>query len=114
MNKINLNIQRFSGGSYNYEFYRVEDEYVGKMYDLELNELIKDLVPVLKSLEWWQSADTSEENYRKDVEKFKNKWFKGKRGDRLKKIIDDEIDKTKKKLYQLIGFSDDGNKDIKK
>lgn len=109
MSNINLNIQRFSGGSYNYEFYRVEDEYVGKMYDLELNELIKDLVPVLKSLEWWQSGDTSEEVYRKDVEKFKNKWFKGNREDRLKKIINDEIDKTKKELYQSIGFGGNGN-----
>nr|DAQ91338.1 MAG TPA: hypothetical protein [Caudoviricetes sp.] len=106
MNKIKLNIQRFSGGSYDYEFYRIEDKYVGRMYDLELDQLIKDLVPLLKSLEWWQSCDTSEEVYREDVTKFKDKWFKTKREDRLKKIIDDEVNKTKKELYQLIGVEE--------
>ena len=106
MNKIKLNIHRFSGGSYDYEFYRIEDKYVGRMYDLELDQLIKDLVPLLKSLEWWQSCDTSEEVYREDVTKFKDKWFKTKREDRLKKIIDDEVNKTKKELYQLIGVEE--------
>lgn len=30
-----------SGGSYNYEFGRIEDEYVGKMYDSQLNAMMK-------------------------------------------------------------------------
>lgn len=109
MNKIKLNIQKFSGGSYNYEYLNVENEYVGAMYDLELDELIKDLVPVLKSLEWWQSCDTSEEDYREDVTKFKNKWFKATREDRLKDYIDKKVNKTKKELYQLIGVGGDSN-----
>lgn len=41
-----------SGGSYNYEFGRIEDEYVGKMYDSQLNAMMKDLVDLLRDLEW--------------------------------------------------------------
>ena len=65
-----------SGGSYNYEFIRVEDEYVDKMFDDELNSLMKDLVKLLHDLEWWQSSDYGEEDYRKTVDKFKKKYLK--------------------------------------
>ena len=104
MELLKLDIQKFSGGSYDYKFYVVDEYYNGRMYDLELNELIKDLVPILKSVEWWQSADTSEENYRKDVAEFKKKWFGTPRKDRLKTLIDKHIEETKKELYQLIGL----------
>ena len=103
MNKLKLNIQMFSGGSYGYKFYTVDEYYNGKMYDLELNDLINDLIPLLKSVEWWQSGDTSEEDYRKDIDAFKKKWFETPRRERLKKLIDNRIDETKKELYQLIG-----------
>ena len=33
-----------SGGSYCYMFGRIEEEYVGRMYDSQLNEMMKDLV----------------------------------------------------------------------
>lgn len=88
MNKLKLNIQMFSGGSYDYKFYTVDEYYNGKMYDLELNDLINDLIPLLKSVEWWQSGDTNEEDYRKDIDAFKKKWFETPRRERLKKFSD--------------------------
>jgi hypothetical protein len=65
-----------SGGSYNYSYMTVEDQYSNRMHDVELNDLIKDLVPILKAVEWWQSGDHGEEYYRKIVSEFKKKWFK--------------------------------------
>ena len=41
------------------------------MYDVEMNDLIKDLCIVLHDLEWWQSCDSSEERYRKTLSTFK-------------------------------------------
>ena len=64
-----------SGGSYNYEYSRVEDQYVEMMYDDELNDMMEDLVKVLHDLEWWQSGDYSEDDYRESVKQFKDKWF---------------------------------------
>lgn len=48
-----------SGGSYNYMYCRVEDEYVDRMYDSQLNSMMKDLCELLHDLEWWQSCDYS-------------------------------------------------------
>ena len=38
--------------------------------------IVKDLAEVCHDLEWWQSCDIGEDDYRKTVEKFKEKWFK--------------------------------------
>lgn len=92
-----------SGGSYNYIYSRLKDECGNNMYDAEMNDLINDLCEVLHDLEWWQSCDTSEESYRKTLTKFKKKWFKGNREERLKGYIDQQLAIVKKQLYDLIG-----------
>lgn len=101
-----------SGGSYNYRYCDVEEEYVGHMFDAELDELIKDLVPVLKAVEWWQSCDTGEETYRKAVQKFKKKWLSGDlRQERLNEIINGKINELRSELMKMIGvleFESDG------
>lgn len=96
-----------SGGSYNYRYCDVEDEYVGRMYDPELDELIKDLVPVLKAVEWWKSCDTCERSYREAVKKFKDKWLSGNtRTDRLTEIINGKVEELRKDLLTMIGVID--------
>lgn len=92
-----------SGGSYNYIYCRLEEECDGRMYDAEMNDLIRDLCEVLHDLEWWQSCDTSEDSYRKVLSDFKQKWFKGDREQRLKGYIDEQIGIVRSQLYSLIG-----------
>ena len=41
-----------SGGSYNYMYCRINDEYIDRMFDSQLNSMMKDLVDVLHDLEW--------------------------------------------------------------
>ena len=91
-----------SGGSYCYISSRLDDECVGRMYDIELNDLVKDLCDVLHDLEWWQSGDIGEKDYRDTVRKFKEKWFNENRDERLKNYIDSRIDEVKSELYELI------------
>lgn len=91
-----------SGGSYNYSYSTVEDEYINRMHDVELNDLISDLVPILKAVEWWQSGDHSEEYYREIVSEFKKKWFKQTRAKRLEKLIAEECDKLKDELIKTL------------
>lgn len=98
-----------SGGSYDYICYKLERECAGRMYDAEMNDLIRDLVIVLNDLEWWQSGDRSEEDYRSTLSKFKEKWFKGSRKSRLKGYIDEQINDLRDQLYALIGEKEDGN-----
>ena len=91
-----------SGGSYGYLCYQVEDEYVGAMYDPELDEMMKDLSKLLHDLEWWRSADYGEDSYRKTVKEFKAKWFCGDRKERLEKIIHQECDKLRDELLKMV------------
>lgn len=98
-----------SGGSYNYAYATVRDEYCGQMHDKELDSMITDLIEVLHDLEWWQSADTSEAKYRKSCKDFKAKWF-GSRDERLKEIVAASCDDLKAELIMLIGAEQEGLK----
>ena len=95
-----------SGGSYNYMYCRIEDEYVGRMYDSQLNAMMKDLVDLLHDLEWWQSCDYSEETYRKSVKKFKKKWFRQTKID-VQKQIESKFEETKDELLKEFEYLKD-------
>ena len=92
-----------SGGSYDYICYKLSEECKGRMYDAEMNDLIKDLCDLLHALEWWQSGDSSEDRYREELSHFKAKWFMGDRQERLKGYIDEQIGIVRSQLYSLIG-----------
>lgn len=98
-----------SGGSHNYICYDIEEQLCGKMHDAELNDLMNDISKLAHDLEWWESADCSEENYRETVRTFKQKWFNSPREERLKKYIDGALERQKTELYNLIGIKVDDN-----
>ena len=92
-----------SGGSYDYIYYKLQEECEGRMYDAEMNDLIYDLVKVLHDVEWWKSGDICEQTYRNTLAEFKHKWFCGNREERLKGYIDEQIGIVRSSLYALIG-----------
>lgn len=92
-----------SGGSHNYIYCRIETDLVGQMEDRELNDLMKDIVTLAHDLEWYHSSDISRDDYRESVRKFKDKWFKQSREERLKKYIEESIQETKEELLNMIG-----------
>lgn len=92
-----------SGGSYDYIYSRLEEECIGRMYDAEMNDMIKDLCNVLHDLEWWISGDCQEEKYRKSLIAFKKKWFGGDRETRLKGYIDNQLSSVRNELYKMLG-----------
>lgn len=65
-----------SGGSFDYFFFRFEEEIVGFLEDDALNTMAKDFVKVLHDLEWHCSGDISQDDYRATVKRFKDKWIK--------------------------------------
>lgn len=91
-----------SGGSMDYICYRVSDA-AGMCEDVELAELLRDAADVLHDEEWWMSGDCSEDEYRKSLDEFKAKWFKGDRENRLKGYVDKEIARCRKRCYSILG-----------
>lgn len=87
-----------SGGAYDYKFEELKETYVGRMHDVEFDTLMKDLIPLLKALEWWQSGDTSQEDYRLAVKKFKDKWLSADNKERVTRLINKTIADAEDKL----------------
>jgi hypothetical protein len=67
--------------------------------DIIISELIFDVFCLMHSYDWYASADTGEETYRKDVQKFKDKWLKQMPEERIKEIIEDELNLARERLY---------------
>ena len=82
-----------SGGSHDYGCYTLERLYSKQMKDDEMNDMINDLIRVLHDLEWWQSGDIGEDEYRRTVENFKTRWL-GNRDEDLR-------DRLSRSLHQL-------------
>lgn len=68
--------------------------------DIVMSELVFDVFCVLHSYDWYQSGDTCEETYRKDVQRFKDKWLKQIPDEQIREIIDDELNVVRGRLYQ--------------
>jgi len=92
-----------SGGSHDYMYNQIQSEYVGHMYDVELDYLMQDICELLHDVEWFDSGDYGEDTYRKCVDKFKKKWFNTSRNARLKLYIDESVNKLKQELLNMIG-----------
>lgn len=99
-----------SGGSYNYIYCQLKSECAGQMFDCEMDDMIRDLCEVLHDLEWWQSGDSGEEEYRETLRKFKQKWFLTDRKERLITYIDEQVGIIRRELYDVIGEKADTEK----
>lgn len=90
-----------SGGSYNYFYCELLDQCCGQMHDAELDIFVKDFALVLKDLEYWQSSDKSEEDYRERVNAFKDRWFGRNSDAQLKERYDAEVERNAELQQQL-------------
>lgn len=64
------------------------------MDDRLMSELVFDVFCLLHSLDWYESGDTGEDTYQKDVDYFKKKWLKAKPNE----IVSREIEKSTSEL----------------
>lgn len=91
-----------SGGSRDYKSYVIDEYYVDRMYDKELDDMMRDIANLCHDVEWYESGDTSYSTYMESVKAFKKKWFKGSRDERLKGYVDEGIEKLRRELYECI------------
>lgn len=102
-----------SGGIFEYADSRLKDEIFGwsdtpinVFEDKEISELVWDVLDLIHDYDWYASGDTCKETYLKAKTKFKKKWFDCKRDARLRKIVDEAFEQTKKELYETIGVEE--------
>jgi len=90
-----------SGGSYDYIYYRVREagDYA---QDAEIKDLLYDLSDLLHDEEWWQSSDSSKNEYLESLKAFKEKWFKSSREERMKQYVERRIQEVKEELEAMI------------
>ena len=70
--------------------------------DVEMSELVYDVFCLLHSFDWYASGDNMPATYQKDVEFFKQKWFKSTRSERLKGYVDSAVFDLYEKLMKMI------------
>ena len=95
-----------SGGSHGYIYSLIEGELCGRMHDPELDDLMDDIAELAHDLEWYESGDICQKTYQDTVTRFKHKWFKGERSERLRTYVDDAIDDLRSELIRMIGEND--------
>ena len=91
-----------SGGAMNYIYYQVKEQ-AECMGDRELIDLVNDVADLMHDREWFLSGDYGDDTWNESVRKFKEKWFKSSREERLKGMIETIFEEAKKECMQLIG-----------
>lgn len=74
------------------------------LQDREISEITWDLLCVLYSFDYYQSGDTSEEQYMADVRHFKDRWLKPGRKATAKRLVDEECQRLRDELYKELGI----------
>ena len=94
-----------SGGSMDYLYSKIE--YAARQIpDKEIRKLAFDFAELMHDCEWYVDCGIGEETWLKTLNTFKQKWF-GKRDERLKEIINEEIDSLRTELLTMIGEPND-------
>lgn len=91
-----------SGGAFDYAYYKIED--IAKLTsDPEIRDLMLDLAELYHDEEWYRSGDTGRSDWLESLNRFKEKWFKTSREERLVPVIDERIAEVKRELVAMIG-----------
>lgn len=77
--------------------------------DVEISELIFDVFCLIHSYDWYASGDTGEDDYRKDVDYFKRKWFGKTARQRAEKVAKDAIYEFSEDIKKIFGVTDADN-----
>lgn len=88
-------------GFENYKYARKTDPF----FDKQISELVWDVFVLIHSVDWYASGDTGEEDYRKDVRFFKEKWFGKTPEEFAKREIEKTLAEAKEELYQSFGIA---------
>ncbi len=82
----------------NLEKERTKVRKINPFEDKEISELVYDMFCLIHSYDWYTCGDTGPDDYRKDIEYFKNKWFGKSDKERVKLEIDKGLAEIREEL----------------
>lgn len=101
-----------SGGHFDYKDSTLKAEIFGwgidsveqaikqnPLQDKEFSAMVYEMLDILHDFDWYMSGDSSKERYLESLQAFKNKWLKTNSEERIRYIIDNEINSMKQDLY---------------
>lgn len=71
--------------------------------DREISDLVWDVLDLIHAFDWYISGDTRKETYLEAKREFKKKWLNN-RGVRVRRIVDDAIERCRNELYETYGL----------
>lgn len=74
--------------------------------DVEISELVWDILNLIHDFDWYTSGDTRWETYLEAKAAFKKKWLDN-RGVRVRRIVDEALQRTKDELYETFNIKED-------
>ncbi len=89
-------------GDERYEENRKEARAVNPLDDRQISELVFDVFCLLHSYDWAICGDTCMEDYKKDLDYFKCKWFGVSNADLAKREIDQSVEALRKELERTL------------
>lgn len=99
-----------SGGAFDYkdkslkyEIFGFDENCNNRFGDLEISELVFDVLDLIHDFDYYECGDTSEDTWLKQKKAFKEKWLWPEEEERVRRIIDNSIDKVKEELYRTFG-----------
>ena len=104
-----------SGGYFNYMDSQLKSEVFGwsnqwwnVFEDQEISELVWDIFDLMHDFDWYKKGDTNRETYLRAKADFKKKWMDN-RGVRVRRIVDEALQRTKEELYETFGIVEEGD-----
>lgn len=102
-----------SGGYFNYMDSQLKSEVFGwsnqwwnVFEDQEISELVWDIFDLMHDYDWYKKGDTDKETYLRAKTYFKKKWLDN-RGVRVRRIVDEALQRTKDELYETFNIKED-------
>lgn len=80
---------------------------INPLEDRELSKLVWDLLCVIHSYDYYACGDIGEEQYRKDVEYFKEKWLGLGRPATVRRHIEEECSRLREELCREFGTKEE-------
>lgn len=84
--------------------FQYSNEPINVFEDREISELVWDVFDLIRSLDYYECGDTSEETYLNDKAAFKKKWLGKSKGSVARKIVDGSIEDLRQELYEAFGL----------